>query len=158
MKKPAKNRAVKKKKIVQTFPNFLSKEDWDTSFFEYLQRPKWGYGHASARKTPSVHSAPLYWEMILDDDDFFVEHVFNKIKEVTGDDLILKKVYAGGNTFGTSGVMPVQTYGNQCGVVRQSFIQKIEIQSIKSLYQIKVFTLNQTSLTWENQQQSSLKV
>ena len=52
MKKPAKNGAVKKKKIVQTFPNFLSKEDWDTSFFEYLQRPKWGYGHASTRKTP----------------------------------------------------------------------------------------------------------
>lgn len=103
MKKPAKNRAVKKKKIVQTFPNFLSKEDWDTSFFEYLQRPNWGYGHTSARNRPSVHSAPQYWEMILDDDDFFVEHVFNKIKEVTGDDLVLTKVYAGGNTFGTSG-------------------------------------------------------
>ena len=39
----------------------------------------------------------------VDDDDFFVEHVFNKIKEVTGDDLVLKNVYAGGNTFGTSG-------------------------------------------------------
>ena len=87
---------------------------------------------------------------------------------------VLNKRVCGGNTFEHSGdvhvdrfkgsshgrsyIMPVQTCGNQCGVVRRSFIQKVEIQSIKSLYQIKVFTLNPTFLTWENQQQSSLKV
>ena len=146
--KPRKNRAVKKKKIVQTFPNFLSKEDWDTSFFEYSNDRSGGYGHAFGKKDAVSSFCPLYWEMMLDDDDFFVEHVFNKIKEVTGDDLVLKKVElevtpsAHLVTFiltiqrtshGLSYIMPVQTCGNQCGVVRQSFIQRVEIQSIKSL-------------------------
>ena len=89
--------------IVQTFPNFLTKEEWDKVFFDYLRRPNWSYGHYSEIDTPSVHTVPRYWKMELGNDDFFTKHIFQKIKDVTGDNLELDLAYAGGNTYGTSG-------------------------------------------------------
>ena len=88
--------------IVQTFPNFLSEEEWDTAFFDYLRRPTWQYGHYSGNDS-SVHNVPHYWKMELDNDDFFSKHLVDKIGQVTGNRHELETVYAGGNTFGTSG-------------------------------------------------------
>ena len=90
-------------KIVTEYPNFLSKKDWDTAFFEYLSRETWGYGHASNEDNPSVPHVPKYWHQNLNDDEFFTNYMLGLIEDATGMKFELLSVYAGGNTFGTSG-------------------------------------------------------
>ena len=90
-------------KIVKTFPNFLSREDWDTVFNDYIRRDRWGYGHWSDMENPSVSEVPLYWTQNLSEDDFFNTYMLGMIEDATGMKFKCRDVYAGGNTFGTSG-------------------------------------------------------
>ena len=109
--------------------------------------------------------------MELDDIEFFTDHVFKKIQQVTGEKLELNTVYAGGNTYGTSGdihidnkdkdtrlscITLVQTYGDPCGAVRLSSAEGQE-PIYKEFHQTKVYTLNQTSPTWESPLPSTLR-
>lgn len=65
----------------------------------YLNRPMWNWGHKSNYDSKS---AP-FWNMLLNNDKYFTEYLFQKIQAVTGDDLILERCYANGNTFGLPG-------------------------------------------------------
>lgn len=78
------------------------------SIFKYLERPKWRYGHISS--TYEYKNCPPFWSMSLVDDEFFTTHLLNKIKQITGDDLIIKTVYANGQTYGISGQPHVDAY------------------------------------------------
>lgn len=89
---------------VQTYKNFLSQEEWDKVFTDYIATPRWGWGHSSSiEEEATVDVRPMYWGMQLGEEEYFTDHIFNKIKEATGDNLRLHNVYAGGNTYGTSG-------------------------------------------------------
>jgi len=71
---------------------------------EYIQKtirqPKWEFNHTS---DDTRSDAIKFWIMKLNDDSFFRSHIFNKIKEVTGDDLILERVYMNGHMSCTHG-------------------------------------------------------
>ena len=157
---------------VQTFPNFLSQEEWDTAFFDYLRRPTWQYGHYSGNDS-SVHNVPYYWKMELDNDDFFSKHLVDKIGQVTGNRHELETVYAGGNTFGTSGDVHIDNKDDDAmtflyhaspdlwklmwGGKTIFFVRKIRNRFIRNLCQIKDYISNQTFLIWENPPPNSLR-
>lgn len=62
----------------------------------------WKWGHPS-QDTHQLNMFPRYWKMELSDEILFSDTIFKMIEEATGDKLKLRHVYAGGNTYGTSG-------------------------------------------------------
>ena len=91
--------------VVTTYQNVLTKEEWDTVFSSYLIRPAWMFGHSSTGKERcTISPPPRYWIMDLTEEDYFTQYLSEKILDlVPVKGLKLKDVYAGGNTFGTSG-------------------------------------------------------
>lgn len=87
---------------IKTFDNVFSEVEMH-SIIKYLERPMWRYGHVSSTKDKRYMNCPPFWSMTLVKDEFFTEHLLNKILEVTGDDLILETVYANGQTYGIGG-------------------------------------------------------
>ena len=90
-------------KQVTVISDFLPQKEWDDVFWDYLAKPNWKFGHTSDKKSPSVKMVPTYWKMNLDSHSLFTLDMVKRIEEATGDKLLLDTVYAGGNTFGTSG-------------------------------------------------------
>ena len=81
----------------KTFKNFLSDEDK-----QYLQhkiaQPIWKWGHSSNGDTNK------FWKVEkLEFDEFFNPHLINKIKELTGDDVAIERIYFNGHTAGGHG-------------------------------------------------------
>lgn len=89
--------------LAKTYKNFLNREDWDYIFDEYINKPRWSYGHYSNRTDPTVENPPAYWRMDLDGEEFFEDFFLSEIERASGMEFDLIRVYAGGNTFGTSG-------------------------------------------------------
>ena len=58
-------------KQIKVLPNFLTQEEWDKTFWDYLSTPKWGFGHNSDTDSLTVSAAPTYWKMELKHDKFF---------------------------------------------------------------------------------------
>jgi hypothetical protein len=78
---------------MKTYNNFLTKQDK-----EYIQSiiksPKWFWGCTS---TPKANDN--FWRIDkLEFDEFFNPYMVNKIKELTGDDLIIQRIYMNGHT------------------------------------------------------------
>lgn len=71
------------------------------SIFKKIQQDKWGWGHES--NVGNRSNCPPFWSMHLGDDKFFTEHLFQKIINITQDDLILDFCYANGHTYGLPG-------------------------------------------------------
>lgn len=71
------------------------------SIVRYLERPQWRFGHISS--TDKYRNLPPFWSMSLINDEFFTEHLLNKIQEITGDELELLTVYSNGQTYGQGG-------------------------------------------------------
>ncbi len=88
--------------LVTEYKNFLNQEDWDKVFHEYLRKPRWSFGHRS-NSYGTIGQIPMYWEMSFKEEEFFTDYILDKICQVTGMKFDLWNVYAGGNTFGTSG-------------------------------------------------------
>lgn len=81
------------------FSDFLSEEDK-----EYIQKtigkPKWEFNHTSdITRSDFIR----FWIMKLNDDSFYRVKIFEKIKEITGDDLVLERVYMNGHLSCTHG-------------------------------------------------------
>lgn len=66
---------------------------------ELIREFKWIYGGTSTIDS----DASKFWYSELIDNAFFNGFFFNKIKEVTGKNFILKRVYANGQTWGQDG-------------------------------------------------------
>ena len=81
-----------------TYEDLFSESERET-IRAYLNRPMWNWGHKSSHDSKS---AP-FWNMLLNKDKYFTDYLFNKIQAITGDDLILERCYANGNTFGLPG-------------------------------------------------------
>lgn len=92
--------------VVTTYQNVLTKEEWNTVRNTYLKRPQWKFGHTSTHQISqaSVYPRPKYWKMKLHEDEFFMSYMSEIILNlVPVNNLKVRNVYAGGNTFGTSG-------------------------------------------------------
>lgn len=91
--------------VVTAYKDILSQEEWDTIFNDYLRYPEWRYGHTStSHELTTVHPRPQYWLMELYCKEYFKGYISQKILDlIPVKGLRVKNVYAGGNTFGTSG-------------------------------------------------------
>ena len=70
---------------VQTYKNFLSQEEWDTVFTDYIATPRWGWGHSSSiDEEATVGVKPTYWGMQLGEEEYFTKHIFNNKNFFTG--------------------------------------------------------------------------
>jgi hypothetical protein len=77
---------------MKIYDNFLTEQDK-----EYIQSiidsPRWQFGHGSNRKANNA-----FWIIPhLQFDLFFSPHLLEKIKELTGDDLMIQNVYMNGH-------------------------------------------------------------
>ena len=83
--------------MIQKYYNVFSSNDLDL-IWKYLVENKWQFGHVSL---PS--SNKKFWSMNFDEEIFFYEHLFNKIKNIIGQNYTLQTVYANGHTYGMEG-------------------------------------------------------
>jgi hypothetical protein len=80
-----------KKINIKVFRDFLSHDDLDIIENKILE-PKWSCNHFSKDNTN------LFWKMDnLEQDEFFSTYLLNKIKNLTGEDFNLERVYFNGH-------------------------------------------------------------
>ena len=82
---------------ISLYTNVFCDEDYN-KIWSYLTSNNWSYGHVSNRG-----SLKRFWSMDFTNDSFFTEHLFNKIKCFIGNNYILERVYANGQTHGLDG-------------------------------------------------------
>lgn len=115
---------VSKGKItdVKVFDNVFSEEDFLSVYRHLCFSSKWSFGSHSQR--PDIgednqqvirlnaysgirsHHDPFvtpFWRMELSEEKFFNTYLFDKVKELTGDDFDIEMIYANGQTYGQSG-------------------------------------------------------
>jgi hypothetical protein len=82
---------------MKTYNNFLTEQD--KSYIQsVIDSPKWAWGHKSI-----LNGNSSFWKIdYLEFDDFFNPYLLNKIQELTGDKLIIERIYMNGHT-ATSG-------------------------------------------------------
>jgi len=80
------------------YDNFLCEQEINY-ISSIICSPRWAWGHKS--KATDENS---FWILEgLEKDSFFSERLLNKIKEVTGDNFIVDRIYMNGHTSGESG-------------------------------------------------------
>lgn len=83
---------------MKIYNNFLTEQDKDY-IQSIINSPKWFWGHKS--NSTDVNS---FWIIDkLEFDTFFNPYLLNKIKELTGDNLAIKRIYMNGETAGGHG-------------------------------------------------------
>jgi hypothetical protein len=83
--------------MIKNYFDIFDKEQVDI-IWKYLKEPNWKFWHRSHKD-----SSCYFWQMNLIDYDFFSVNLFNKIKQFIGDNFIVDKIYANGQTFGLDG-------------------------------------------------------
>ena len=92
---------------MKIYNNFLTEQDK-----EYIQSiiasPKWQWGHKSNQENN------YFWKLDkLEFDTFFNFYLLNKIKELTGDNLAIERIYMNGHTGGGYGLMHTDSVFDQ---------------------------------------------
>jgi hypothetical protein len=83
---------------IKVYHNFLTPQE-QVVIDEVIKRPIWRFGHGS---TPGNINA--FWQIHgLETDEFFSVKLLNKIKEKTGDDFDVERIYMNGHTAGGHG-------------------------------------------------------
>ena len=85
---------------MKIYDNFLTEQDKDY-IQSIIRSPKWKWFHKS--KPTDID---CFWQLgNLEFDTFFNPYLLNKIKELTGDDLAIERIYMNGHTGGGHGNM-----------------------------------------------------
>lgn len=80
------------------FPGFLTQEEYDECGKILKDSKDWNF-EGTSLGTPGKS----FWNKRLDDHDIFAKQILEKIKKRTGDNFILKRVYANGQDLGQDG-------------------------------------------------------
>jgi hypothetical protein len=110
---------------IKIFDDFLSTDYLYTSN-EYLSKPKWSFGSIT-NDTDIQFNIPT-WFMDLKSIPFFSVILKNKIEEITNKKLTLKRVYAGGQTYGQESIYHIDS---EC---ENSYTFCLYINSVKDDY------------------------
>ena len=79
--------------MIKTYEDFLTEED-KTYIRNKIAQPLWAWGNSS-----NPTSNDKFWRMgNLEFDAFFNPYLLNKIKELTGDELAIERIYMNGHT------------------------------------------------------------
>ena len=89
---------------MKVYNNFLT--DTDKSYIQrIIDSPRWKWGHRSKDTDNS-----RFWKIDrLEFDEFFNPYLMNKIKEMTGDDLVIELIYMNGHTGGSHGMLHIDS-------------------------------------------------
>jgi hypothetical protein len=79
--------------------NFLNQNELQTAL-GIIQNLRWTFGHISNGK--NSNETP-FWMSMLNDEPFFVDHVFNLIQKTFNKKFSIERVYANGQSFGQDG-------------------------------------------------------
>jgi mannosyltransferase OCH1-like enzyme len=79
--------------------NFLTTNELNIAL-NILKDNSWTYGHKSNSKTDEIIKKQEFWNMTLDENEFFSIYLKNVIEKHVSKNLKLKRVYANGMTFG----------------------------------------------------------
>ena len=82
---------------IKTYNNVFCDEDYN-KIWSYLTSNNWSFGHVS-----NEGSSKQFWNMDFTNNSFFTEYLFDKIKNLVGDNYTLERVYANGQTYGLDG-------------------------------------------------------
>ena len=85
---------------IQSYPNFLNKQEHDYVVKKTLRGNTWALGGYSV---DDGNIGFYFWYMELIQDVFFTEYMLNKIKIITEKNFAIDRVYANGQTYGLSG-------------------------------------------------------
>lgn len=94
-------------KDIKTYHRTFSKTERDV-IQTHLASSNWSYGNISTDF--SHRNAPPFWGMKLMDEEFFTEHLFKKVQETVGEELVLKNCYCNGSVYGTGGQPHVDAF------------------------------------------------
>ena len=85
---------------INQYKNFITPKD-NKVLLEQIVKPVWQFGHSS---NPNNPNSILFWAQNgLEQDPFYSEYLFNKIKLITGHDFDIRSVYMNGHTSGSHG-------------------------------------------------------
>lgn len=82
---------------ITTYTDVFNEQDYH-KIWSFLNSNNWSFGHNSNRG-----SRKKFWNMDLENNPFFTEHLFDTIKKLIGGDYSIEKVYANGQTYGLDG-------------------------------------------------------
>jgi len=89
---------------IKVYHNFLTPQE-QTIIDDIIFRPIWRFGHGS-----TTGSNNPFWQIHgLETDEFFSVKLLNKIKEKTGDDFDVERIYMNGHTAGGHGNIHTDT-------------------------------------------------
>ena len=87
--------------MIKRYENVLSFQDLQY-ITDFIRSPLWEWGHQS--DSFNNEDKNYFWKISnLMDNEFFSDYLFGKVKELTGDNLELLKVYFNGQTGGQEG-------------------------------------------------------
>jgi hypothetical protein len=84
---------------MKIFKDVLTKEEQSYVIKNTIQSNRWSFGQRSDSSPDSY----AFWMLNLYDDRFFRETFFEKIKNLTGKDFYIDRIYANGQTYGLPG-------------------------------------------------------
>ncbi len=82
---------------IKSYPNFLNKEEHNYVISKTLMGNTWKFNGYSNE------TGFTFWYMELINDEFFTNHMLNKIEVATNTKYKLNRMYANGQTYGLSG-------------------------------------------------------
>jgi hypothetical protein len=81
--------------MIKTYKNFLNEQD-QLEIEKKITSPSWLFGASSKKVSKNQH---FFWQILnLEKDEFYSTHLLNQIKEVTGDDFDVERIYMNGHT------------------------------------------------------------
>ena len=86
--------------IVEIYKDVLTPEEQKYVIEKTLYSDRWAFSQKSDGSKPDNYT---FWQLYLDNDDFFRVTFFNKIKKLTGKDYDIERIYANGQTYGLPG-------------------------------------------------------
>jgi len=93
--------------MIQRYENVLSFQDLQY-IKEVISSPLWRWGHQGSAH--NNQDGNYFWQLFPDQScEFFTDYLFGKVKELTGDNLILDRCYFNGQTGGQEGAPHTDT-------------------------------------------------
>lgn len=97
---------IQSENVMQIFKDVLTKEEHEYVIKNTIQSDRWAFGQRSDGSKPDNYA---FWSLDLNEDVFFKEVFFEKIKKLTGKDFDIERIYANGQTYGLPGSFHVDS-------------------------------------------------
>jgi len=88
---------------IQVFDNFLTGEETEKAYEYAINSKNWNLQDSSKKHSAKVISIPFLYLNISEEETFFYETIFSKIKNIIKEKVTLQEVYINGQSFGSSG-------------------------------------------------------